>query len=247
MTNDSSLGRQAISKAAEIGMKSQLDEAETLNVDVDADPASLMNGEVNSVTIEGEGLVMQEELRTKQLTVKTDAIKVNPWKAAFGNITLERPTHSSVKMVLSESDIDTAFNSQFVNSKMPDLTINRNGQSIHMTPQEVSFQLPENGKVAVHAHLKNLSTGEIEQMAFRATPYIADRGNRVDLKDVEYLDNREISPELTAVILEQVSSLLDLKNFEIPGMNLALTNLEVANQELTLLANAEITTFPGNA
>lgn len=246
MAKDSGLGEQALSKVAELGLKSQLNEAESLSVDVRVDPVSLMQGEVTSVTVEGEGLVMQQELKARELTVQIGSIKVNPWKATLGEIELERPTDSSVRMVLSESDIDRAFNSQFVHSQMPHIEVEQNGQSVTVTARDVSFRLPGEGRIAVQAQLEHLDTGAIEQIAFAATPDIATDGYRLQLKDVEYIDGQEVSAELTAIILERVSDVLDLRNFEVPSMNLRLTDLEVLEGELMLLATAEIKAFPGS-
>ncbi|MEM6838512.1 MAG: DUF2993 domain-containing protein [Cyanobacteria bacterium P01_C01_bin.120] len=246
MTEDLGLGEQALSKAAEIGLESQLDEAESLSVDVRVDPLSLMKGEVESVTVEGEGLVMQRELRTQELTVQTGLIKVNPWKAALGEIELERPTQSAVRMVLSEADIDRAFNSHFVHNQIPHIEVEQNGQSVAVTAREISFRLPGNGRIAVHADLKHLDAETTKQIAFEATPDIAANGYRLHLKDVKYVSGEEISPKLTALILEQVSDVLDLRNFEVPSMNLRLTDLEVLAGKLILSSAAEIRAFPGN-
>lgn len=246
VTKDLSLGEQALSKAAEIGLKSQFDKAESLSIDIQIDPISLMKGEVKSVTVEGEGLVMQQELRTQELTVQTGSIKVNPWKAALGEIELERPTQSSVRMVISEADIDRAFNSQFVHNQIPHIKVAQNGQTVTVTARDISFQLPGNGQIVVHADLEHLGTGIVEQIAFEATPNIAANGYRLHLKDVKYICGKEVSSELTTLILEQISRVLDLRNFEVPSMNLRLTNLEVLAGKLILSSEAEIKAFPCN-
>lgn len=60
MPESSGLGEQALNKAAEIGLSSQLDEAENLDVNIKTDPLKLVQGQVDSVSVEGEGLVMQK-------------------------------------------------------------------------------------------------------------------------------------------------------------------------------------------
>ncbi|MCF4969747.1 LmeA family phospholipid-binding protein, partial [Nostoc sp. CMAA1605] len=63
MVEGSGIGEQALNKAAEIGLSSQLDEVENLDVNIKTDPLKLIQGEVESVNIAGEGLVMQKDLR----------------------------------------------------------------------------------------------------------------------------------------------------------------------------------------
>ncbi|MBD0364394.1 MAG: LmeA family phospholipid-binding protein, partial [Coleofasciculus sp. C3-bin4] len=65
------IGEQALSKAAEVALSSQLDEAESLEVDIRTDPLKLIQGELDSVKIQGEGLVMQKDLRAQELQVRT--------------------------------------------------------------------------------------------------------------------------------------------------------------------------------
>ncbi len=53
MPENPGLGEQALNKAAEIGLSSQLDEVDSLDVDIKTDPLKLVQGQVDSVTIEG--------------------------------------------------------------------------------------------------------------------------------------------------------------------------------------------------
>lgn len=59
------LGEQALSKAAEIGLSTQLDKVEELNVDIRTEPIQLMQGELESV-FELKGM----SLRLKNLDVQ---------------------------------------------------------------------------------------------------------------------------------------------------------------------------------
>ena len=240
------LGEQALSKAAEIGLQTQLDDAEALNVSLQTDPATLIGGKVNHVTVERKGLVMQQSLRTEALKVEVGEIQVNPWKAALGDIELEHPTEASVRILLTESDIDRAFNSQFIHEQIPSMTVVLDGQSVEVTAQQVSFQLPGDGKIAIEAILVDMDQQRVGAIAFTATPAIAENGHRIELKDMQYTDGEALSPELTDSILKNISSLLDLRHFEVPSMDLKLSALTVLAGQLGLIAEAEIKAFPGN-
>jgi hypothetical protein len=112
------LGEQALNKAAEIGLANQLDEVENLDVNIKTDPLKLVQGKVDSVTIEGDGMVMQEDLRVEELDMKINNVAINPLSAAFGKIELTEPTQGSARVVLTEADINRAFNSNYIRDRL---------------------------------------------------------------------------------------------------------------------------------
>lgn len=242
---DLSLGDQAISKAVEVGLTTQLDEADNLNVNVQTNPLGLLQGELESVQIEGEGLVMKQDLRTEKLEVKTDGIAINPLKVAFGEIELTRPTNASAMILLKEADIDRAFNSDFIKSKLQGLEIHVNGQPTKVNTQQVEFRLPGEGKVAISADVLLPETGETKHVAFSAVPKMAPNGQQVLLQDVQPSDDGEIS-ELTNCLVKSAGDLLDLRNFELDGMDLCLNRVDIRQGEMEFKADARVEKFPGS-
>jgi len=57
------IGEQAMNKVAQMAIASQLEESESLSVSLKTDPGQLAQGAVDSVSIDGKGLVMQQDLR----------------------------------------------------------------------------------------------------------------------------------------------------------------------------------------
>lgn len=245
MTQDKGdIGEQALSKAAEIALSSQLDEVENLDVDIRTDPFKLIQGELESVTIEGKGLVMQKDLRTEELEVKTTNISINPLSAAFGKIELTRPTEADAHVVLTEQDMERAFNSEFIHQKLQNLDVNVNGQPLTINTHRVQFQLPGEGKIALKAEIQPQQTGKMKQVAFTTVPRLATGGEKLVLEDVQYSEGENLSPEITATLLERASELLDLSNFELEGISLRLKGLDVQKGKLTLQATALVKQFP---
>jgi hypothetical protein len=240
------IGEQALSKAAEIALSTQLDEVENLEVDIRTDAGKLIQGELESVKIEGEGLVMQKDLRTEQLQVTTGNIAINPLSAAFGKIELTRPTEAEAQVVLTEQDLERAFNSDYIHDKLQNLEVNVDGQPTAIDTRQVQFNLPGEGKIALKAEICLKKTGETKQIAFTTVPHISAGGERVILEDVQYAENKELSPELTAALLERANELLDLRNFELEGMSLRLKGLDVQKSKLTLQATARVEQFPSS-
>ncbi|NMG19186.1 DUF2993 domain-containing protein [Brasilonema bromeliae] len=244
MPDSPGLGEQALNKAAEIGLSSQLDKVEDLNVDVKTDPLKLVQGEVDSVSIEGKGLVMQKDLRVEELKMQTDSVAINPLSAAFGKIELTKPTQASTLVVLTENDINHAFNSEYVRSQLQTQKIHINGQLTTIIPQHVDFHLPGENKVALGASILLRETNETHQVAFSAVPKVSANGQTVSLENVEYGDTKEISPELTKTLIDATSEILNLSNFDLEGMTLRVKQLEVETGKLILQAEAYVEQIP---
>lgn len=244
MPDSPGLGEQALNKAAEIGLSSQLDAVENLDVSIKTDPLKLVQGQVDTVTIEGEGLVMQKDLRMEEIEMQINSVAINPLSAAFGKIELTKPTVGSARVVLTEADINRAFNSEYVRSKLQSQKIHIQGQSMTISPQNVEFRLPGEGKVALNASIVLVENGENHQVAFSAIPRVNTNGTTVSLENVEYGEDEEISPELTQALIDQTSEILNLSNFDLEGMSLRVKRLEVEVGKLTLQAEAYVEQIP---
>ncbi len=244
MPDSPDLGEQALNKAAEIGLSSQLDEVENLDVDIKTNPLKLMQGELDAVTIEGDGLVMQKDLRMEEMDMKISGVAINPLGVAFGKIELTKPTTGTAQVVLTEADINRAFNSEYIRSKLQSQKINVNGQPVTIAPQNVEFRLPGANKVALNAEILLQETGETQKVAFSAVPRINANGQTVALENIEYSEGEEISPELTKALIEQTSEILNLSNFDLEGMSLQVKKLELEAGKLTLQAEAYVEKIP---
>ncbi|MBW4607631.1 MAG: DUF2993 domain-containing protein [Hassallia sp. WJT32-NPBG1] len=244
MPDSPGLGEQALNKAAEIGLSSQLDEVKNLDVDIKTDPLKLIQGQVDEVTIEGEGLVMQKDLRMEELEMHMSSVAINPLSVAFGKIELTQPTQASTRVVLTEADINRAFNSEYVRSQLQSQKIHVNGQLMTIDPQHVDFRLLETEKVALNGSILLKETSQTQEVAFTATPRVSANGQSVSLENVEYGDSEEASPELTKALVEQTSEILNLSNFDLEGMTLRVKQLKVEAGKLTLQAEAYVEQIP---
>lgn len=242
--NSPDLGEQAISKAAEVGLKSQLDQSEELDVNIHANPLDLMQGEVDAVSVKGKGLVMQKELRAEKLRIEVGNISIDPIKAALGNIELNSPTDARMLVVLKEDDVQRAFNSEYVKDKLKDLEISYKGEKVTARIEKVKFTLPEIGKVKIEADIKLQEKEQSEQISFTAVPEVNDAGNSIQLKSVEYYEEAEYNQNVAKAIINSAEEILDLRNFEIDEMSLRIRKLDVQAGKLTIEADAVIEDFP---
>lgn len=238
------LAQQALNKVAEVGLASQLDQAEKLEVDVQSDPLRVVQGQVDEVSIEGKGLVMQNDLRMERLDMQMDSIAINPLSAAFGKIELTRPTAASARVVLTEADVNRAFNSEYVSKKLQNLKVQANGQPVTVDTQRVSFGLPGSGQVALDVLLRIRETDEVREVAFTAVPHVSADGLGVHLDQVKYTQGNEPSTELTAALLKKASEILNFRNFDLEGISFRIQKLDVEAGKMTFSAEAYVEKVP---
>jgi hypothetical protein len=239
-----SLGEQAIDKVAEIAIASKLDESETLSVTVNTDPGQLAQGSVEAVAVEGKGLVMQQDLRVEDLQIHIKDIAVNPLTAMFGKIELNGPAFGTARAVLTESDLNRAFNSEYISRKLNNLKVTVDGKLLTIDVQTMECQLLQTGKIAINAEVLVRETASTEKIYFTAKPQLEAGGWAISLQDVEYPENKEFSPEFTAALADKAGEVLNLRNFELEGMSLRVQQLNVEAGLLTLQAEAKVEQFP---
>ena len=242
--NSPDIGEQAVSKAAEVGLETQLDEAEDPDVDIRSNPLDIVQGEVDSVSVKGEGLVMQKELRAEKLRIETDGIDIDPMKAALGDIELNQPTDARMLVVLKEEDVQRAFNSDYVKDKLQGLKINYGEDTATAKIKQINFSLPDSGKVKLEADINLVEKEQNEKISFTAVPEVNSAGNSINLKSIEYDKEAEYNQNVAKEIIASTEEILDLRNFELDEMSLKVRKLDVQTGKLTIEADAEIEDFP---
>src|SRR5690242_10505338 len=99
MPDQRRLEEHILAQAAEKTLSNQLDEVEQINVDVHTDLLKVAQGQVEEITLSGQGLVLQKDIRVQEIKVKTDSIAINPLSAIFGQIELNEPVNAIARIV----------------------------------------------------------------------------------------------------------------------------------------------------
>lgn len=241
--NQGRLDEQALDKAVEIGIKSQLDQAEAVDVDIKTNPLKVIQGQVDSVSVNGKGIVMQQNLRAEEIQVQTSNVAVDPLRTALGKIELKQPTDATARVVLTEQDINQAFNAAIVQEKLQGLEVRVDGQPVTINTQQVRLSLPGQDQVALTAQVHLQETDQQKEVCFKTTPKMSSDGQRISLDNVEYAEGKELSPELTQALLDKASEIMDLRTFEMEGMDLRLKGFDIQQGRLTLQAEARVSKF----
>ena len=240
--NKPDIGEQAISKAAELGIESQLNEADELDVDIRANPLDLAGGKITSATIDGKGTAMKKDLKAERLIIQTDEIAINSVKAALGKIELTQDTNAKAKIVLSEKNIQQAFDSEYIKNKLKNQKIEIDGETIIVNANNVKFTLPGDNKISLKADLDIAESSEKKQIDLSAKPSIDANGNKIAIADVEYHNEENIA--FAQALLSSTEKLLDLRNFEPDSMSYKLSKLDVCQGKIIMAADAVIREFP---
>jgi hypothetical protein len=241
---DTNLGEQALNKVAEVGIASQLRSVENLEVSIETDPLKLVQGELDAVTVEGEGLVMQKDLRVERMEIETGRIGINPISAAFGKIELKHPTEATARIKLSEEDINRSFNSEFILGKMQGIRAEADGKTQTVDVRRVDFRLSGDGRIAMCAEVFVHESAQEQQVRFTAAMRKSPDGSRILLEDVQY-EGEGFSHSLTEALLAKARELATISNFELDGMSLRLTQMDVEPGRLRLTTEMRAEKFPG--
>lgn len=237
------LGEKALSKVVEVGIVSQLDEVESIDVDIRTDPGKLVQGKVDSVFISAKGVVVKQDLRMETIDVSTDQVAINPLSAVFGNIELIHPTEADAQIVLTKTDINRAFSSNYIQNKLQGLTMDVEGQPVIVDVQHATVHLPGDNKFVINADFLLREQGEVKKLSATAIPKIQENGHRLSL-EILSVAGKGLDIHLVIAIIEQLTALLDLRNFNIPGISLQLDRLDAQAGRLVICAKTQIEQIP---
>jgi hypothetical protein len=205
----------------------------------------LLQGELESANVKGKGLVIKKDLRTADLSVKSDGIAIDPFKAAVGEIELTRPTNATIAVFLTEEDIERALNSDYIAEKLQKLKFSANGQLTRLRPKQVMVRLPGAGKVELAADVMLTETGDTERIAFSSLPKLFSDGHHIQFEQVN-VDAENASQALTESLVKTLNQLLDLRNFTLSGMELQLQDMDIQAGEMRVVTAARLNEFPSS-
>lgn len=238
------LGEQTLNRIATLALSSQIDDAKKLEVRVKTDPSLLAKGQLESLAIYGEGLIMEHDIRLQEMVIRLETIAVAPFKALTGNIELTQPTQGTARIVIAQADLNRAFNSDVLGTQLRSLKVQVDGKPQTLNVKQVHCRLLAEGRVGLDADVRLAQSNETQRVSFTTTPRVSDDGRSVVLEKVEYAQGKELSPEFTQALVTKAGKILHLSHFEMPGISLRMHHLQVKEGQLTLQAVAHVTQFP---
>lgn len=238
------IGEEAISNLVKTVISSQLDTYDALDVEVRTDPLNLTQGKIDSLIVKGQGLVVQNDLRTESLALETSAVDISMMKMMTGEVALDEPAAATTEVSLKPADVQAAFNGQFVKSKMRGTKVTlASGEEVTTDFSNITFTIPEAGRIAVSADVMLMEKVETHHVEFSAAPQLIEDGYGVVLEDVRYRDENNDMPALTQLLIDTTQDLLDFRSFDLGKMTLQFTKIDVLPDQMLLKANATIESF----
>lgn len=245
MSDEPRLEEQVLSEAAEMTISTQLHEVENIQVDVRTDLLKMVQGQVDSVSIAGQGLVMHKDIRVQEMELHTNTIVINPLSAIFGQIELDKPVDANVRLVLTQEDINRALNSEYIRSKLQSLDLNVDGQIVTFQVQHLEVDLPGDSKLIFKGTVLLHEISKTQLLGFTAVIHLRSMKQPLLLEAFHCTQGEGISLELAFLIIKQVTEWLSLPFFELEDMALRLNDLEVEFGSLTVHAQAYVKQLPG--
>lgn len=244
MPDEPRLEEQALSGAAEMTLATQLDEVENISVDVRTTLLKMVQGQVDSVSIVGQGLVIQEDLRVQEMELHTDSIAINPLSAILGQIELNQPVDATARIVLTQEDINRALDSGYIRNKFQSLELNVEGQIVTLEPQQLKIHLPGNNRIRCRGTILLHEMGKTQSVGTTVVFRLLSLSEPPLLEAFNCTRGVGMSLEVAIALMKKVSEFLNLPYFELGEMALRLKALDVQAGSLTLHTEAYVRQLP---
>lgn len=245
MTRDEKNGmEQLLSIAAEMGLITQVDNVEKINVDVRTNLIDMVQGQADSVSVSAEGLVMQKDIRVQEMEMQADRISIDPLSAVFGDIKLSQPVGAVVRILLAEKDINRALKSNYVRSKMTPISLNVDGEIVTLELQEMEIHLPGESKIECSGKIRMIEAANTRQLNFIAGLKPRTSLQPLSIEAFQCTHGEGISLELIIPLVQKLKELANLPYFEMEGSAFRVKDMDVQAGSLTVYAEAYVNQIP---
>lgn len=197
-------------------------------------PGQLLQGSIDSLTVNGTGLVIRREFPVTDLWFETDRVALDFTQVPQGKISLQEPTRAIAKVTLTEANINRALKSTLVKQRLQDFP-------------HIEVQLLPNQGMRIFAKAKLGA----EYIPICLSAQVSNERRRRLILENPKLDLETIAPEwqnsaakLSSTLIEALNQLVDVSRFNLDGVNLWLNRVEIEDKKLRFSGYAEITHFP---
>jgi LmeA-like phospholipid-binding len=234
MTDQPGLEEQAISEVLKRGLESQLDEVEAIDVQVKTDLIKIVQGKADSVTVEGQGLVIQEDIRVQEIELQIDEVSINPFSVLLGDIELNQPVDTTARIVLTEADLNRAINSDYVQSKLPKLELNVEGKTVAIELLlPLKIQLPSAGKIHPSGNARITESTKTQEIAFSAVLSPSTETQPILLEAFCCAPGQGQSLPLLIALLQKLQEIVNQPYFELEETIFQVKSIEIEPGSLT--------------
>ncbi|MBT9311332.1 LmeA family phospholipid-binding protein [Leptothoe kymatousa] len=233
-------GDQVVSKAVSSAIAALFKRTGKLEANVRAEPvAKLLQGSVDGFDFIGHSMLMYNGLRIKAMELFVQAVSIDFGAIFKGQVQIKQPTQASLRVVLTEEDLTTSFNTPFVVEKLQQMQFE--GKSLYFSDTEMV--LNDDKTIELTSQIRVGSTSASPN--FISLTARVEVFNRTKLAFVDVTcggTDQDIA--LGKAIVEHVNALLDLDSFALDGTQLRIDKVRMRNKELVFYGVAHINQFP---
>jgi LmeA-like phospholipid-binding len=244
MPDQQNLEEQILSRAAENTITDRLDEVEKIDVDVRTDLLKMVQGQVAEVSLTGQGLVLQKDIRVQEIKLTTDSIAVNPLSAIFGQIELNEPVNATARIVMTEVDINSALSSDLIKSQTLIWNLNVDDEIVSLQLQQIQVSLPGSCKIEFSGTVLIKEKEQSRLLSFTARVRPPTHSQPLILESFNCTQGEGISIPLITTLMPQLKELLKSSSFVWENMRLSVKDIEVKSDNLILLVEAHVKQIP---
>ncbi|RCJ24937.1 hypothetical protein A6S26_17175 [Nostoc sp. ATCC 43529] len=246
MSDEHRLEEKLLSQEAERRISENLDEVEEIEIDVQTDLLKVVQGQVDGVSVAGEGLVIQKDIRVQEIKLQTDAIAINPLSAIFGDIKLDRPVNTIAKITMTQADMNRALSSEFVRKQMQNFDLDVDGEIVSLEPQKIEVFLPSNGKMEFRGKVLLKEKENTRPLAFSAIARPRTHSQPAMLESFNCTQGEGVSIELVTALMHKAKELMNIPYFKWDDMVFRIKDLKVEIGNLILLIEAKVKQIPSS-
>lgn len=232
-------GDRLVSKAVGAAIAALFKRSEKIEANVRAEPvAKLLQGSVDGFDFIGNGMLMYNGLRIAVMELYLQAVSIDFSAIFAGQVKLRQPTQASMRVVLTEADLTSSFNTQFVVEKLQRLQYQ--GQPLTFGNTQMTIT-PEKA-LRIQSEIKVGNTAQPIAVDFTSRVDVEER-RKIQFTDVTYQGDEE-AVNLSQALVNHVNDLLDLDKFALDGTQLRVDRLRVQNDAIVFYGSAQINQFP---
>ncbi|WP_035798114.1 LmeA family phospholipid-binding protein [Crocosphaera chwakensis] len=232
-------GDQIVSKAVSTAIAALFKRTGKIEAMVRAEPvAKLLQGSVDGFDFIGNGMLMYNGLRIDGMELYVQAVSID-FSAIFkGQVKLRQPTQATMRVVLTEEDLTTSFNTPFVVEKLQRLQYE--GQALNFKKTEMLVN--EDKSLTLRSQIQLGKTGETVDLDMTSEVEVLDR-RKIQFINVTYKGDDK-AKNLGKALIDHVNNLLDLDKFALDGTQLKVDRVRIRKNELIFYGIAKIDHFP---
>ncbi len=228
-------------------LRQQVQDVDVLAVRVDNVPSyQIIQGKVQKVRIASRGIELIENVRIDTLELETDSIGINIQELEniqnLSNIrqALEKPLQGAIRLVITETDINEALNSENIQKRIQVVIDNIMPESsAKFTLSEAKIDFLDNQRIKVNISLQQDERESINLELETGLNII--EGRSLELIDPQAsINGRQLSARFLNPLIARFSDNVNLKSLEKQGIIVRILQADLTENQMNLALFARL-------